>query len=192
MKQCTNLTSRPIPEAATERCLVKMFSLTGLHILAIVWPVLNEKVILTGDYFFQIRTGSISKEFRCCSARNKFRTCAFLRIFNYSTEHICLTGKYKNLSFGCKTDQTYETLKPMRSDIRDTVDWDRMRLPHINTEKSEVALFDQPSNSIAIDARMDGFILEENLCFKVLWLSFPSKLDWGSYIGSFAKQSPRK
>ena len=55
-----------------------------------------------------------------------------------------------------------------------------MRLPHINTEKSEVALFDQPSNSIAIDARMDGFILEENLCFKVLWLSFPSKLDWGS------------
>ena len=68
-----------------------------------------------------------------------------------------------------------------------------MRLPHINTEKSEVALFDQPSNSIAIDARMDRFILEENLCFKVLWLSFPSKLDWCSYIGSFAKQqSPRK
>ena len=35
-----------------------------------------------GLFFCQIRTGSFSKEFRCCSARNKFRTGAFPRIFN--------------------------------------------------------------------------------------------------------------
>ena len=44
IKQCTNLTSRPILEAATWKCLVKMmFSLTGL---------LDEKVILAVDCFF--------------------------------------------------------------------------------------------------------------------------------------------
>ena len=50
-------------------------------------------------FFSQIRTGSFSKECKCCSARNKFRTGALPRILNYSTEHSHLTGNYKNLSF---------------------------------------------------------------------------------------------
>ena len=47
--------------------------------------------------FCQIRTGSFSKEFRCCSARNKFRTGALPRIFNYSTEHSHLTGMHASV-----------------------------------------------------------------------------------------------
>ena len=49
-------------------------------------------------FFCQIRTGSFSKEFRCCSARNKFRTGALPRIFNYSTEHSHLTGMLLSFS----------------------------------------------------------------------------------------------
>ena len=53
---------------------------------------------LTRLFFPQIRTVSFSKEFSCCSARNKFRTGAVPRIFSHSTEHFHLTRNYKNLS----------------------------------------------------------------------------------------------
>ena len=39
---------------------------------------------------------------------------------------------------------------------------------------------------------MDGSALEEESSFKMLGLTFSSKLDWGSYIISFAKTAPRK
>ena len=39
---------------------------------------------------------------------------------------------------------------------------------------------------------MDGSILEEKSSFKILGLTFPSKLDWGSYIISVAKIASKK
>ena len=39
---------------------------------------------------------------------------------------------------------------------------------------------------------MDGSVLEENLCFKIMGLTFSSKLDWGSYIISIAKTASKK
>ena len=39
---------------------------------------------------------------------------------------------------------------------------------------------------------MDGPVLEENSSFKMLGLTFTSKLDWGSYIISIAKTAPKK
>ena len=39
---------------------------------------------------------------------------------------------------------------------------------------------------------IDGSVFEEKSCFKTLGLSFSSKLDWGSYITSTAKLTPRK
>ena len=39
---------------------------------------------------------------------------------------------------------------------------------------------------------MDGSVLEENSSFKVLGLTFSSKLDWSSYIISFAKTTTKK
>ena len=39
---------------------------------------------------------------------------------------------------------------------------------------------------------MDGSVLEEKPSFKMLGLTFPSKLDWGSYIISIAKTASKK
>ena len=39
---------------------------------------------------------------------------------------------------------------------------------------------------------MDGFVLEEKSSFKVLGLTFSSKLNWGSYIISIAKTASKK
>ena len=39
---------------------------------------------------------------------------------------------------------------------------------------------------------MDGSVLEEKTSFKMLQLTFSSKLDWGSYIISIAKTASKK
>ena len=39
---------------------------------------------------------------------------------------------------------------------------------------------------------MDGTVFDEKLSFKILALSFSSKLDWGSFIVSIAKTSSKK
>ena len=45
-------------------------------------------------------------------------------------------------------------------------------------EKPELVSFDQSNNTGAIDAKMDGSVLEEKSSFKMLRLTFSSKLDW--------------
>ena len=52
--------------------------------------------------------------------------------------------------------------------------------------------FDQSNNNGSIDMKMDGSILEEKSSFKMLGLTFSSKLDWGSYIISIAKTASKK
>ena len=39
---------------------------------------------------------------------------------------------------------------------------------------------------------MDGSVLEEKSSFKILGLTFSSKLDWGSYIIAIAKSASKK
>ena len=39
---------------------------------------------------------------------------------------------------------------------------------------------------------MDGSVIEEKSSFKMLKLTFSSKLDWGSYIISIAKTASKK
>ena len=39
---------------------------------------------------------------------------------------------------------------------------------------------------------MDGYVLEEKSSFKILGLTFSSKLNWGSYIISNAKTTSKK
>ena len=48
------------------------------------------------------------------------------------------------------------------------------------------------SNTGVVDMKMDGPILEEKLSFKMLGLTFSSKLDWGSYIISIVKTTSKK
>ena len=43
-----------------------------------------------------------------------------------------------------------------------------------------------------INVKMDGSVLEEKPSFKMIGLTFCSKLDWSSYITSIAKTASKK
>ena len=51
---------------------------------------------------------------------------------------------------------------------------------------------DRSNNNGSIDVKMNGSVLEEKSSFKMLGLTFSSKLDWGSYIISIAKTAFKK
>ena len=53
-------------------------------------------------------------------------------------------------------------------------------------------MFVQSNNTGAIDVKMHGSAIEEKSYFKVLQLTFSSKLDWGLYIISTAKTASKK
>ena len=53
-------------------------------------------------------------------------------------------------------------------------------------------MLDQSKNFGAIDVKMDGSILREKSSFKMLGLTFSSKLDRGSHIMSIAKPASKK
>ena len=53
--------------------------------------------------------------------------------------------------------------------------------------KTQLVSLDQSNNNGSINVKMDGSILKEKQSFKMLGLTFSSKLYWGSYIISFAK-----
>ena len=63
---------------------------------------------------------------------------------------------------------------------------------HFNTGKTYLVSFDWSNNTGAIDVKMDGSVPEEKSSFKMLRLTFSSKLDWGSYIISIAKSASKK
>ena len=69
------------------------------------------------------------------------------------------------------------------SDLQDTVDWGRKRLVDFNAGKTQLVWF---------EVKMDGSVVEEKSSFKMLGLTFCSKLDWGSYIISIAKTISKK
>ena len=61
-----------------------------------------------------------------------------------------------------------------------------------NAEKTQLVSFDPSNSTGAIDVKMDESVLEEKSSFKMLGLTFSSKLDWGSYIISTAKTASKK
>ena len=60
-----------------------------------------------------------------------------------------------------------------------------------NAGKTQVLSFDRANNSGSINVKMDGSVHEEKY-FKMLGLTFSSKLDWGPYIISIAKTVSKK
>ena len=88
--------------------------------------------------------------------------------------------------------QQLELASELGSDLRDNVDWGKMWLVDFNGGEIQLVLFDQPNNNGSIDVKMDGSFLEEKSSFKMLGLTFSSKLDWGSYIISIAKAASKK
>ena len=88
--------------------------------------------------------------------------------------------------------QQLELASDLESDLRDTVDWGKKWLVDFNAGKIQLVSFDQSNNNGSIDVKMDGTVLEEKSSFKMLGLTFSSRLDWGSYIISIAKTASRK
>ena len=80
----------------------------------------------------------------------------------------------------------------LESHLRDTVDWSRKWLFDFNAGKIQLVSFDRSKNTGAIDVKMDWSVLEKKSSFKMLGLTFFSKLDWGSYIVSIAKTASKK
>ena len=83
--------------------------------------------------------------------------------------------------------QQLEFVSELESDLQDTVDWDCKWLVDFNAGKTQLVLFDRSNMIGAIDVKMDGSVLEEKPSFKILGLSFSSKLDCGCYIISIVK-----
>ena len=72
------------------------------------------------------------------------------------------------------------------------MDWGGKWLVDFNAGKTQLVSFDQSINTGAIDLKIDGSVLEEKSPFKILGLSFSSKLDWGSYLISIANTVSKK
>ena len=57
------------------------------------------------------------------------------------------------------------------------MDWGRKLLVDFNAGKTQLVLLNLFIKTGAIDAKMDGSVLQENLSFKMLGLTFSLKLD---------------
>ena len=83
--------------------------------------------------------------------------------------------------------QQLELASELEFDLRDTVDWGKKWLVDFNAGKTQLVLFDRSNNSGSTDVKWMGLFLRKNHLFKMLGLTFSSKLDWGSYIVSITK-----
>ena len=88
--------------------------------------------------------------------------------------------------------QQLELASKLESDLEDTVDLDKKWLVDFNARKIQLFSFDRSNNNGSIDVKMDRSVLEEKSYFKMLGLTFSSKVDWGSYIISIAKTATKK
>ena len=80
----------------------------------------------------------------------------------------------------------------LESDLQDTVDWVRKWLVDFNAGKTQLVSFERSNNTGAIDVKMDWSVLEQKSSFKMLGLTFSSKLDWGCYIISIAQTASKE
>ena len=87
------------------------------------------------------------------------------------------TTLYRKREHAFQLWQQLELAFELKSDLQDTVDWVREWLVDCNTRKTHQVLFDQCKNASTIDVKMDGSVLGEKSSFKLLALTFSTKLD---------------
>ena len=85
-----------------------------------------------------------------------------------------LYSKYDQASY---LWQQLELATELESDLQYTVDWGKKWLVDFNAGSTKLVLFDRFNNNGSIDVKMDGSVLEEKSSFKMLGLTFSSKLD---------------
>ena len=67
-----------------------------------------------------------------------------------------------------------------------------IRLVDFNAGTTQLVSLDQSNNTGAIDVKMDRTVFEEKSSFKMLGLTFSSKLDWALTLSLLLKPPPRK
>ena len=72
------------------------------------------------------------------------------------------------------------------------MDWGKKWLVDFNAGKTKLVSFDQSNNTGSIDVKMNGSVLDEKSSFKMLGLTFSSKLDRGSFIISITKTASKE
>ena len=87
--------------------------------------------------------------------------------------------------------QQLELASEFESDLRDTVDWGKKWLVDFNAGKTQLVSVDQSNNNGSFDVKMGGSVLEKKSSFKMLGLTFSSKLDWVLTLSLLLKPPPR-
>ena len=72
------------------------------------------------------------------------------------------------------------------------MDWGKRWLVDFNAGKSHLVSIDRSNNNVSVDVKMNVSVLEEKYSFKMLGLTYSSKLDWGCYIISIARTASKK
>ena len=72
------------------------------------------------------------------------------------------------------------------------MDWSKKWLVDLNVGRAHLVWFDWSNSTGSIDVKMDGSVLEKKSYFKMLGLTFSSKLDMGSCITYIAKTASKK
>ena len=78
----------------------------------------------------------------------------------------------------------------LESDLRDTVHLGKKWLVDFNAEKTQLVSFDWSNNTGSINVKMNA--LEEKSSFKILELTFSSKVDGTITLSLLLKSSPRR
>ena len=88
--------------------------------------------------------------------------------------------------------QQLELASELEYDLRDTLDWGKKWLNDFNAGKILLVSFDRSNNNGLIDMKMAGSVLDKKSSFKMLGLTFFSKLDYVLTSSLLLKLSPRK
>ena len=115
----------------------------------------------------------------------EFLKAAFLLYINDLPDYVIYdiavyvdyTTLYSNYDQASDLWQQLELASELESDLQDTVDLGRKWLVDFSAGKTQLVSFDRSNNTGAIDVKMDGSVLEEKSSFKMLGLTFSSKLD---------------
>ena len=83
--------------------------------------------------------------------------------------------------------QQLELASELEPDLREIVDWGKKWFVDFNVGKTQLVSFDRPSHNGSTDS-----FLEERSPFKMLGLTFSSKLNWGSFVISITKTASQK
>ena len=94
---------------------------------------------------------------------------------------------------GWSSDRRLELASELEFDVQETVESGKKWLLDFNAGKTQLVSFDRSiNNGGSIDMKMDGSVLEEKSSFKMLGLTFSSKLDWLFTLSLLLKLPPRK